>query len=46
MVGSTYIKYDSKERLPCPEVKDFMHKARNDRLDLLVGSDANSHNVS
>lgn len=41
-----YMLYDSREPPLAPEVKELSHKARENKLNVLLGCDVNSHHGS
>lgn len=46
MIVSMYMPYDSREPVSAQEVKELVHKANEDKLDLLLGYEANSHPIN
>ncbi|XP_011312971.1 uncharacterized protein [Fopius arisanus] len=45
IAGSAYLPYDSMEPPPTREVEDLVKKVKDERLELLLGCDANSHHL-
>ena len=43
MVCSAYFQSDAKEASPPQEVKDLIGDCEAEKLDLVIGCDANSH---